>query len=75
MTEPISFETDVKPLFRERDQRSMNRMFDLWDYEDVKAHAAAILEQVRAGSMPCDEPWPSENVEKFQRWTESGFPA
>ncbi len=38
-----SFEAEVKPLFRERDQRAMAFMFDLWDYEAVKANAGAIL--------------------------------
>jgi hypothetical protein len=75
MTEPISFEADIKPLFRERDQRSMKRMFDLWSHTDVKAHADAILEAVRNGSMPCDEEWPAEQVDTFQRWVDSDFPA
>ena len=74
MTEPISFEGDIKPLFRESDQRSMKRMFDLWAYTDVRAHAADILDAVRTGSMPCDDEWPSERVDLFQRWVDSDFP-
>src|SRR3954451_2218209 len=35
----VSFETDVKPLFRERDRRSMTFMFDLWAFDDVNEHA------------------------------------
>jgi hypothetical protein len=73
--EPISFETDVKPLFRERDQRSMRQAFDLWSYDDVKAHADAILAQVKAGSMPCDGAWPADQVDAFQRWVDAGYPA
>ena len=75
MTDAIGFEADIKPLFRERDQRSMKRMFDLWAYDDVKAHAEAIVEAVRNGSMPCDEAWPGADVEKFQQWIDSDFPA
>jgi hypothetical protein len=74
MTEPISFEADIKPLFRERDQRSMRRSFDLWSYEDVRTNADAIFEQVSDGSMPCDGEWPVEQVDTFRRWMDSDFP-
>ena len=73
--EPISFEADVKPLFRERDQRSMKRAFDLWAYEDVKTHSAAILEAVSNGSMPCDGEWPPASVATLQSWIDADFPA
>jgi hypothetical protein len=36
----VSFAADIKPLFRERDQRAMTFVFDLWAFEDVKEHAA-----------------------------------
>ena len=75
MSEPVSFEADIKPLFRERDQRSMVSHFDLWAYDDVKANAAAILEAVSSGSMPCDGEWPAENVSKFKAWVDSNYPA
>jgi hypothetical protein len=75
MTEPISFEGDIKPLFRERDQRSMQRHFDLWSYDDVKAHADDILDAVSTGSMPCDDEWPAEKVDTFRSWMDSDFPA
>ena len=38
----ISFDADIKPLFREKDRDSMLRAFDLWSYADVQAHADAI---------------------------------
>jgi hypothetical protein len=72
--EPLSFEANIKPLFRERDQKSMKNAFDLWAYDDVKTHAAAILEKVSDGSMPCDTEWPADSVELFQRWISSDFP-
>ena len=72
--EPLSFETHIKPLFRERDRGSMEFAFDLWSYEDVSEHADAILGRLRAGTMPCDGAWPSAQVDLFQRWTESGKP-
>jgi CDGSH-type Zn-finger protein/truncated hemoglobin YjbI/ferredoxin len=71
--ETVSFEANVKPLFRERDRKSMSFAFDLYSPDDVQANAAAILDRLRNGTMPCDGAWPPEKVEVFQRWTESGF--
>jgi hypothetical protein len=72
--EPTSFETDVKPLFRELDRESMRPVFDLWSHDDVSQHADAILGRLRAGTMPCDGAWPEAQVDLFQRWAESGKP-
>lgn len=47
----ISFEADIKPLFREKDRDSMRRAFDLWSYADVQTHADAIAEHLKNGSM------------------------
>jgi hypothetical protein len=69
-----SFESDIKPLFREKDRDSMRRAFDLWSYADVQTHAAAIAEAVKKGSMPCDGAWPAERVALFERWVEQGKP-
>jgi truncated hemoglobin YjbI len=71
--ETVSFESHIKPLFREHDRKSMSFAFDLWSRADVREHAAGILERLRSGTMPCDGAWPAEKVEVFQRWTESGF--
>jgi hypothetical protein len=67
-----SFETDIKPLFRQRDRESMKSHFDLWSYDDVSRDADAILARVKDGSMPCDGSWPEPQVDLFQRWTEGG---
>jgi hypothetical protein len=68
----LSFERDIKPLFRERDQRSMRFAFDLLSYDDVREYADAILARLREGSMPCDGAWPKAQVDLFERWTETG---
>jgi uncharacterized protein YukE len=52
----------------------MQFAFDLWSYDDVSAHADAILERLRAGTMPCDGAWPGAQVDVFQRWTDNGKP-
>ena len=71
--QPVSFAANIKPLFREHDRQSMSFAFDLWSYDDDRAHAAEILEHLENGSMPCDGAWPADRVEVFKRWTETGF--
>lgn len=73
-TKQTSFDLDVKPLFREKDRDSMLRAFDLWSYADVKTHADAIARRLKDGSMPCDGPWPPEQIELFERWLAQGRP-
>jgi len=70
--EPVSFETQIKPLFRQGDRESMQFAFDLWSHDDVSTHADAILGRLQAGTMPCDGAWPQAQVDLFRRWTESG---
>jgi hypothetical protein len=69
---PVRFETDIKPLFRSRDQESMNWAFDLTSYDDVSQHADAILARLRRGDMPCDGPWPKDRIDLFGRWIAGG---
>jgi hypothetical protein len=69
-----TFESDIKPLFRESDRDAMISAFDLWSFDDVKANADRILGAVRTGSMPCDMKWPEEQVEILQRWIDGGAP-
>ncbi len=71
----MGFETEIRPLFRELDREEMVDFFDLWSYEDVRAHASLILERVDDGSMPCDQPWEAASVEAFRRWVEGGCQA
>ena len=68
----LSFERDVRPLFREKDRDAMLRAFDLWSLSDVQAHQGAIVEQVRSGTMPCDSRWPPEQVATLERWIAGG---
>jgi hypothetical protein len=68
----LSFERDVRPMFRERDRDSMLKRFDLWSHSDVEANQDAILERLHDGTMPCDGAWPPEQVAVFQRWIAGG---
>ena len=73
--EPISFERQIKPLFRDRDRESMKGAFDLWAYDDVVRNSDAILARLSDGTMPCDGVWPAEQIAVFQHWVEAGTPA
>lgn len=70
----VGYETDIKPLFREEDRAAMDFIFDLWSYDDVKSDAAIILERLEDGTMPCDDPWPPEQVETFRAWVAEDCP-
>ena len=70
--EPVSFAQDIKPLFREMDRDSMTFAFDLWDVDDVRSNAEAILDRLRDGSMPCDDGWSADEIERFARWIATG---
>ncbi len=69
-----SFANDIRPLFRDKDVKSMRSMFDLSSYDDVKEHADGILETVENGSMPCDQRWTPEQVAVLKGWIDDGFP-
>ena len=71
----LSFEHDIKPLFREKDRSAMMAAFDLFDYADVAKNADAIDGSVRSGQMPCDGAWPDVDVDKLQHWIDAGKPA
>jgi hypothetical protein len=71
----LSFASDIRPLFRDSpDVDTMKRMgLDLSSYEDVKAQAQGIYSSLEDGSMPCDGPWPEEQVTKFKSWMDEGM--
>jgi hypothetical protein len=70
----LSFESEIKPLFREDDRNAMTWAFDLWSYEDVKQNATEIAERLNDGTMPCDGAWPAEQIELFESWVAAGAP-
>jgi hypothetical protein len=73
--EPLHFDDDIKPLFRDRDRDSMRFAFDLWSLDDVSTHADAILDRLEAGTMPCDGAWPADRIAVFRGWIDAGKPA
>jgi hypothetical protein len=79
MAKPTSFRDDILPLFTERDIRAMSKAFNLANYDDVRAHAAAIYDRIRGiggAVMPPprgEGPWPQERIDLFGRWMEEGY--
>jgi hypothetical protein len=71
-TSPLSFERDIRPLFREKDRDSMLKAFDLWSHNDVVVHQDPIGSRLANGTMPCDGAWSSDRVAAFQRWIAEG---
>jgi hypothetical protein len=74
MADPVGFERDILPLFRPQDIEEMSWAFDLSSYEDVRAHAEEIHARLAEGTMPCDGPWPDEDVERFREWIDDDMP-
>jgi hypothetical protein len=74
MGDQVTYEQDIRRLFRDRDIQSMSFAFDLSSYDDVLANAEAIYQRLAAGSMPCDGAWPADDVERFRTWIDNGSP-
>lgn len=69
------FELHVRPMMRAMDREHMRMRLDLWDYDQVVAHADDILARLGV-DMPTAAtggPWPPEWVEVFRRWKDTGF--
>ena len=71
----LSFAADIRLLFRDSPDVEAMKSFglDLSSYDDVKKHAEAIYSRLEDGSMPCDEPWPKEQIAKFKQWMDDGM--
>jgi hypothetical protein len=81
MINRTSFQTDILPLFSERDIHAMSKAFNLGSYDDVKAHAAAIYDRTRGiggAIMPPppprgEGPWPQSRIDLFAKWMADGY--
>lgn len=74
-TTALSFETDIKGLFRETPDRSVMlaiAQFDLHKFEDVTNRADQILARLEDGSMPCDGKWSDDLISTFKKWIDDG---
>lgn len=76
------FEIHIRPMMRLIDHDHMlfrapaGHTMDLFSYDDVKSHAAGILERLQY-NMPTISYgglWPAEWIQLFQRWMDEGYP-
>jgi phospholipase/carboxylesterase len=82
MSKLTSFESDIRPLFTERDIQAMSKAFNLASHDDVKTHAAAILDRIRGiggAVMPPpppkgEGPWAQSRINLFAKWVADGCP-
>jgi hypothetical protein len=81
MAKLTSYQSDIRPLFTERDIQAMSKAFNLASYDDVKAHAAVIYDRIRAiggAVMPPppprgEGPWSKDRIELFAQWIADGY--
>ena len=71
----VSFAADIRTLFPDSPDGDSMRGYglDLSSYEEVKARAPQTYARHVDGSMPCDQPWPSERLGFFKLWMDEGF--
>jgi hypothetical protein len=78
-TAPLSFATDIGPMFTQMDVDHMSAFMNLSDRDSVFENADAIYDTVSAGVMPPqssgESPWTPEMCATFKRWQEQGGPA
>ena len=77
----VSFERDIKPLFREIDLDHMTPMgvpLDDYNYMSDPSNAQAVYEYLTGDQeprMPIGGPyWSQEQLELYARWLEAGRP-
>jgi hypothetical protein len=73
----LTFTKDIRPLFRDGDVRCMaTKGVPLDDpvWMCVPANAQDVYDEVSAGRMPPDAPWPPDRISLFKRWMEAGCP-
>jgi hypothetical protein len=73
----LSFAADIRPLFRDGDIQCMKPAgihLDDPAWICVPANAQNVYAEVAKGSMPPDEPWPTDRVSLFKQWMDAGCP-
>ena len=70
----VSFQKDIVPMFYEFRGPMLWRL-DLTKYEDVKANASMIYNQISGQNMPPPPfpPFTTDQTKLFQQWMTEGF--
>ena len=53
--------------------QQMRFVFDLSQYDEVKANAQGIYDRLADGSMPCDGAWAEDRIALFRQWMDVGY--
>jgi hypothetical protein len=75
---PVSYATDIRPLFTQVDIDHMQFFCDLSSYDDVKTNADDILGRLQAQGGPvmppksAGGPWDAKRIALFQSWISDG---
>jgi hypothetical protein len=80
LSKVTSFETDIRPLFTQRDIQAMSKAINLASYDDVKIHATSIFDRIRGiggAVMPPpppkgEGPWAQSRINLFAEWMADG---
>ena len=74
-SERVSYETDIRSLFRDFDVEILQRLdgIDLNDVENVRTHGEELRERLNKGSFPYDACWSDDRIDLFNRWIDSGM--
>lgn len=77
-TAPLSFATDIRPMFTQMDVDHMSAFMDLSNRDSVFENADGIYDTVLSGVMPPQSSgetrWTPEMCATFKRWQEQGGP-
>lgn len=74
----LTFAKDILPLFRAGDIKCMAKAgvaLDNPTWMCVPANAQQVYDEVSAGKMPPDKPWPADRISLFKQWMDAGYPA
>jgi hypothetical protein len=72
---PLSYNHDIKPLFRQRDVICMVRRgvkLDDQAWMCTPANAQRVYDALSSARMPPDGPWPPKQITLFKQWMDAG---
>jgi len=74
----VSYNADIRPLFKSIDVHHMAFFCNLASYDDVKTNAPHILDRLKGVAGPVmppatsGGPWSAANIALFAKWIDEG---
>jgi hypothetical protein len=72
----LTYAHDIRPLFRDGDITCMARrgiMLGDVNWMCVLANANKVYGALSSGSMPPDDAWPQDRIDRFKAWIDGGL--